>query len=80
MSDSIFEKIIEDAQCYHRKNSYDIDEMDMRRMLEDTQEKNWHHSLALAVNILEISSIEKLRLFSECIRRQQRKQGEEIPF
>lgn len=61
-------EIFKAAQTYRVKNNFDMDEADLNRHLEKTREGHWHHSLALAVDDLDLSSLKKLELFSECIR------------
>ena len=60
-------EIFESAQGHHKRNGYDIAEAVELSHLEAERILHWHHSLALAINNLEITSLEKLEVFSECI-------------
>ena len=68
MSNSNLSEIFVAAQGYHCKNGYDLSECDLFRHYEEQREQHWHHSLALAVDDLELTSFEKLNIFSDCIR------------
>ena len=67
MDTSSYDEVLATAFSKYSQHGFDLDEADGRHKQERERAESWHKCIAWAIDELDISSIDKLQLFSQCV-------------
>ena len=68
METSHFEdEVLKSAFNKYSQHNFDMDHADSLSAIERERIENWHKCLAWAIDELDLSPIDKLQLFSQCV-------------